>query len=130
MKQKANTNSKVKFHFGCGNNYLDDWINVDNNISNFFDKIDINWDFKTYLPFKENCADIIFDEDFLERLRLGEKAVVTYLTCYRYILKPKGVFKIELYDMKFKPQLEPWLKKLGFKNLEFCKTQINECAKL
>lgn len=130
MKQKNGTNSKIKLHFGCGNNYLEDWINIDNNLCNYINKLDLNWDFKTPLPFKKNCADIIYDEDFLERMRLGEKVVVLFLTCYRHILKPNGVFKIELNDIKFKSQLEPWLKQLGFQHLEFCNSIKDDFVKL
>lgn len=116
MKSKKGTSSKVKLHFGGRNNYLNGWINIDNNN---IEKLDLKWDFKTPLPFKENCADVIYDEDFLERLKLGSGFVEILLSCFRHLLKPKGLLKIGLSDMKHKSKLEPWLEKLGFSNLEF-----------
>lgn len=112
--------SKIKLHFGSDNNYLDDWINIDNNYDNDILKLDLDWDFKKHLPFKENCADIIYDEKFLERLKEGPSLIESLLSCYRYLLKPESIFKIALPDMKYQSRLEPWLKKLGFSNLEFC----------
>lgn len=122
MKSKKDTNTKIKLHFGCGNNYLDDWINIDNNSDNNIQKLDLDLDldFKKPLPFKENCADTIYDAQFLERIKLGPTFIEFLLSYFKHILKPNGLLKIGLSDMKHKEKLEPWLKKLGFPKLEFC----------
>ncbi len=119
MVKKVIEDKKVKLHFGCGNNYLNDWINIDDNSNNDIRKLDLNWDLKNPLPFKENCVDIIYDENFLERLRQEDAVIESFLRCFRCILKPKGHLKIFLPDIRHKEKLEPWLKGLGFTYLGF-----------
>lgn len=126
MKSKKDKDSKIKLHLGCGNNYLNDWINIDNMLDKYVIKLDINWNFKTPLPFKKHCVDIIYDREFLGRLEQGPKFIKSLLSCFKHILKEDGVLKVGLYDMDYKPKIENWLKNLGFKNLEFCATvEIN-----
>ena len=64
--------SPVKLHIGCGTVYLDGWINIDNNSDNNIKKLDINFDLRNPLPFKDDTVDFIFNEHFLEHLTIQE----------------------------------------------------------
>lgn len=80
---------KIKVHFGCGYNKLNDWINVDIDKSC---KPDVIADLRQNLPFKSRSVDYIHSEDFVDQLEL-EKASTFFKECHR-ILKERGVMRV------------------------------------
>lgn len=120
MAIKFNEKKEIKLHIGGGNEYLNDWINVDNNPYNMISKLDLNLDIYKPLPFKDNSVNMIYDKSFLKKIEtLSDADIEAFLWNFRCMLKPAGVLKIEITYPYMKNQLEPWLNKLGFPNVEF-----------
>lgn len=86
----------MKLHLGSGNNYLNGWVNIDNNNKI---KADIYADLCGTLPFKDNTIDYIFNEHFIEHIS-RTSAVLFLSECYR-ILKPKGVLRISTPNLEW-----------------------------
>src|SRR5579863_148355 len=63
---------KIKLNIGCGTDYKKGWINIDNNSDENIKKLDLNWDLRNPLPFKDNSVDFIFNEHFIEHLTVEE----------------------------------------------------------
>lgn len=89
---------KVKLNIGCGTDYKDGWINIDNNSDNNIEKLDLNWDLRTPLPFHDDSIDFIFNEHFIEHLSV-EEAKNTIQDLMR-VLKPGGVMRIAMPDLE------------------------------
>lgn len=96
-KKEPNPLEKVKLHIGCGTNYFDGWINIDNNSDNNIQKLDLNWDLRNPLPFNENSVDFIFNEHFLEHLTVEEG--VKALKDFKRVLKPDGIIRIAMPNL-------------------------------
>ena len=119
---------KLKLHIGCGTNYIDGWINIDNNSDNNIKKLDFIWDLRNPLPFQENTVDFIYNEHFLEHLTVEEGLQV--LHDFLKILKPEGVLRVAMPDLvdvinnylnlNWKVDQKDFLKKYG---LDFIKTR-------
>jgi predicted SAM-dependent methyltransferase len=107
----------LKVHFGCGQQNLKGWVNVD------FDpscKPDLIADLRRYLPFRSLTIDYIHSEDFIEHLELGN-VFGFFEECHR-ILKEGGVMRVltpDLYQFARryvkgdKKLLELWEKQVG-----------------
>ncbi len=64
------SDNPVKLHIACGRNYLDGWVNIDNNPKA---QADIHLDItKEGLPFPDGSVDYIFNEHFIEHLSYEE----------------------------------------------------------
>lgn len=109
-------NNKVKLNIGCGSNYLKDWINIDTESNTGNQKLDLMWDLKKPLPFRENSVDIIFDNHFLKDLSPEEAGYI--VVNYRKILKPDGILKILPPSFENANLLSTKLNGLGFSNVE------------
>ncbi|MDD2524064.1 MAG: methyltransferase domain-containing protein [Endomicrobiia bacterium] len=94
---KKKMNPKTMLHLGCGRNYFNDWINIDNNSYNDIQKLDLHWDVRKKLPFKDNSVDFIYNEHFFEHLSIEESLSV--LNDFKRILKPNGVIRISMPDL-------------------------------
>lgn len=94
---KSKMNPKTMLHLGCGRNYFNDWINIDNNSYNDIQKLDLHWDVRKKLPFKDNSVDFIYNEHFFEHLNIEESLSV--LNDFKRILKPNGVIRISMPDL-------------------------------
>lgn len=92
------TENKTKLHIGCGRNYFNGWINIDNNSDNNITKLDLNLDLRNPLPFKDDSVDFIYNEHFLEHLTAAEglKALIEF----RRVLKPGGMLRISMPDLE------------------------------
>lgn len=98
-KQLKERNMKVvKLHIGCGTIYKDGWLNIDNNSYGNIQKLDLHLDLREALPFKDNFADYIYNEHFLEHLTVeeGQAAIKEFMR----VLKPGGVLRIAMPDLK------------------------------
>ena len=88
----------IKLNIGCGTDYKDGWINIDNNSDNNIKKLDLNWDLRNALPFKDETIDFIFHEHFMEHLTPQES--LKSLNDFKRVLKPGGVMRIAMPDME------------------------------
>lgn len=117
---------KIKLNVGCGTDYKKGWINIDNNSDENIEKLDLNWDLRNPLPFKDNSVDFIFHEHFLEHLTV-EEARISMSDMMR-VLKPGGIMRIAMPDLDdiFKLYSDSnWKKRPVIKNhgLDFVKTR-------
>lgn len=87
----------LKLHIGCGTNYINGWVNIDNNSDNNISKLDLNWDLRNALPFEDNSADFIYNEHFFEHLTIEEG--LKSLQDFKRVLKPDGVLRIAMPDL-------------------------------
>lgn len=88
----------IKLNIGCGTDYKEDWVNVDNNSDENIERLDLNWDMRNPLPFEENSVDYVFNEHFLEHLTVEEGQVV--IKDLMRVLKPGGVLRIAVPDLE------------------------------
>jgi len=117
---------KIKLNIGCGTDYKDGWINIDNNSDNNIEKLDLNWDMRNPLPFKDNSADFVFNEHFIEHLTPEESRLI--IKDLMRVLKPGGVLRIATPDLRYVVEKylhleisdDPTMKKFG---LDFIKTK-------
>lgn len=89
---------KVMLNVGCGTDYKEGWINIDNNSDNNIEKLDLNWDLRNPLPLEENSVDFIFHEHFMEHLTPEEGIRATQ--DFMRVLKPGGVLRIATPDLE------------------------------
>jgi predicted SAM-dependent methyltransferase len=88
----------VKLNVGCGTDYKEGWINIDNNSDDNIQKLDLNWDLRYPLPFPEESVDFIFNEHFLEHLTVEEglRANRDFLR----VLKKGGILRVATPDLE------------------------------
>lgn len=98
FKKRKKDNIKIMLHIGCGTNYFDRWINIDNNSDKNIRKIDVNVDMRKKLPIQNSTVDFIFNEHFFEHLTVEEGQRV--LRDFLRVLKPGGVLRIAMPDLK------------------------------
>jgi predicted SAM-dependent methyltransferase len=93
-----NFKGPVKLNVGCGTDYKNGWINIDNNSDHNIEKLDLDWDLRNPLPFDDNSVDFIFNEHFLEHLTVeeGQGAIKDFMR----VLKPDGVLRIAMPDLE------------------------------
>ncbi len=90
----------VMLNVGCGTDYKDGWINIDNNMDQNIedDRLDLNWDLRNPLPMKDNSVDFIFNEHLVEHLTVPEAEIM--LKDFKRVLKPGGVMRIAMPDLE------------------------------
>lgn len=88
----------IKLNIGCGTDYKEGWINIDNNSDNNIERLDLNWDLHYSLPFKDGSVDYIFNEHFIEHLSVeeGQSAIKDMMR----VLKPGGVLRMATPDLE------------------------------
>lgn len=91
-------NKIIKLHLGCGTQYKEGWINIDNNSDNNIQKLDLNWDLRNPLPFPDNTVDFIFHEHLLEHLTVDEGQ--NFIKDSMRVLKQGGVLRISMPDLE------------------------------
>lgn len=89
----------IKLNVGCGTDYKDGWVNIDNNSDDNIDKLDLDWDLRDPLPFDDNSVDYIFNEHFVEHLTVEESRKI--LKDLRRVLKPGGVLRTAMPDLEW-----------------------------
>lgn len=115
----------VKLNVGCGTDYKNGWINIDNNSDDNIEKLDLNWDLRNPLPFKDGSVDYIFNEHFVEHLTVEEsqRAIKDFMRT----LKPGGVMRIAMPNLEDSIEIyldKNWKKRSFIKDhgLEFVET--------
>ncbi len=96
-KEILKKNKIIKLHLGCGTQYKDSWINIDNNSDFNIKKLDLKWDLRKPLPFPDNSVDFIYHEHMLEHLTV-EEGQKFLKDCLR-VLKSDGVMRIAMPDL-------------------------------
>ncbi|MEH2266467.1 class I SAM-dependent methyltransferase [Nostoc sp.] len=109
----------LKLHIGCGEVYIQDWINIDVESS----KADLKHDLRQPLPYENNTVDLIYNEHFIEHLTAEEG--VHFLKEMHRILKPGGVIRIATPDLDylvfkywFKWKKQDWIERYGYSHIE------------
>ncbi len=95
---------EVKLNLGCGEILIKGWINIDSRED--VPGIDINYDLRLPLPLRDDAADFIYNEHFLEHLAPDEG--VKFLKECRRCLKPGGVLRVAMPHIK--PVLDSYYK--------------------
>lgn len=87
--------SKIKLNLGCGNHYLNDYVNVDL-YPEFCQKVDASYDIKN-LPHADETVDEIISSHVIEHfdMNTGQKVLKEW---YR-ALKPQGILRLETPDL-------------------------------
>lgn len=118
----------IKLNLGCGDVYLEEWINIDLDSS----KADINQDLRSPLPYTDNTVDFIINEHFIEHLTV-EEGLKFLEECFR-VLKPGGVFRIATPDLTYTLfryfffwKKQDWIKKYRYEWLKTKGEMINLC---
>jgi len=116
----------ICLNIGCGTDYKEGWINVDNNSDNNIKKLDLNWDLRNAIPFNDNSVDFIFHEHFMEHLTPSE--ALKSIGDFERVLKPGGVMRVAMPDLEDIFDLykdKNWKKRPVIKNhgFQFVKTR-------
>lgn len=90
-------NDKYFLHLGCGKNYKQEFINMDNNSDNNISILDVFWDISSSIPVLPNSVDVIYHEHFIEHLSY-ENGLHFLKECHR-ALKKEGVMRIACPDL-------------------------------
>jgi len=117
-----------KIHLGCGEIYLDDWINIDFES----EKADLKHDLTKPLPFENNTIDFIYSEHLIEHLTVQD-GLALMKECRR-ILKPEGVIRIAtpnvdylLFRYFFFWKWRFWYRKYGYTWIKTRAEMVNIC---
>jgi len=86
---------KLKINLGSGHWKFDDWVNVDIDYSS---EPDVVANLAADLPFADGAARLMYTEDFIDQLELGQAAAFLR-ECHR-ILTPGGVLRVLTPDMQ------------------------------
>lgn len=104
-----------KLNIGCGDAYLNGWINIDLDSP----KADLKHDARNPLPYENDSVDLIYNEHFIEHLSVSD-GLKFLKECYR-ILRPGGVLRIATPDLDyivfryfFFWRKQGWIKKYGY----------------
>lgn len=87
------TGHSLRINLGSGGRPLPGWVNVDIVRA---PRVDVIWDLRRPLPFREGSAEAILAEHVVEHLELDE-AEALIRDCYR-ILEPSGVLRLSTPD--------------------------------
>lgn len=116
----------IKLNVGCGTDYKESWVNIDNNSDDNIEKLDLNFDMRNPLPYKDGSVDFIFNEHFFEHLTVDEGQAA--MKDLMRVLRPGGVMRIAMPDLELAIQAyldkgwkdKPFLERFG---LGFVKTR-------
>jgi hypothetical protein len=104
---------ELSVHLGCGSRIFAGWVNVDA----FPGKgVDLVWDLRVRLPFRDNTAKMIYSEHVLEHLYKPD-AVKLLSECIR-ILQPGGMLRVGVPDAAAYIQAYAKRESAFFKELE------------
>jgi predicted SAM-dependent methyltransferase len=121
-------NSMLKLHVGCGDVYLEGWVNIDVESS----KADVKHDLQTSLPYDDSSASFIYSEHFIEHL--AAEAGANVLKEFYRVLKAGGVLRIATPDLRYLMKKyflgwksQDWIKTYGYGWLQTRAEMINLC---
>lgn len=82
-------------NLGCGNNFHDEWINIDLLANN--EKI-ISCNLLNGIPFPDNDIDVVFNSHLLEHFS-KKQGEIFIKECFR-VLKPGGIIRVAVPDLE------------------------------
>lgn len=131
LKKPSTTKKLVMLNVGCGTDYKNGWINIDNNSDDNIEKLDLNWDMRNPLPYEDGTVDYIFNEHFFEHLTAEEGLLC--MKDFLRVLKPGGVMRIAMPDlehvvynyMNVPLEKDPVIKKFNFTDVKTRAEWIN-----
>lgn len=85
----------VRLHLGCGSHRVEGWINVD--FLRPGRKLDLYWDLRRPLPYRDGSVDAIFAEHVLEHMSFDDG--VCLLREARRVLRRDGTVRIGVPDL-------------------------------
>lgn len=94
-RRLASSCRPLRLHFGCADNYLQGWVNLD--LARPGRRLDLRWDLRRPLPFPTGSVEAIFAEHLLEHLTVGQGLGVVR-ECRR-LLGQGGVLRIGVPDL-------------------------------
>jgi SAM-dependent methyltransferase len=83
MADRPDPLGTVKLNFGCGNNWIPGWHNLDDGV-----------EIAKRLPFRDNYADFVFAEHVVEHVDYYQ--AIEFLRECRRVLKPGGIVRISV----------------------------------
>lgn len=83
----------LKLNLGCGDNILENWINIDINSSNF------KFNILNTLPFYDSSVQYVYLSHVLEHLNYKEPAL-SLMKEIKRVLMPEGIIRIVVPDIK------------------------------
>lgn len=86
---------KIKLHLGCGEKYINGFINIDVRPLNTVDLVE---DIKTLNSFSKNSVDLIYASHVLEHF--GRLEYMSILKNWYDVLKPSGVLRLCVPDFE------------------------------
>ena len=109
----------LKLHIGCGEVYLNNWINIDFESP----KADLIHDLRKPLPYENGSVDLIHNEHFIEHLTAEEG--VEFLKDMHRIIKPGGVIRIATPDLDYLAfkywfgwKKQDWIENYGYSHIQ------------
>jgi predicted SAM-dependent methyltransferase len=91
--QRFRRMSGANLHLGCGKRVFAGWINIDGFET---EGVDLRWDLRKPLPFRDGAAAMIYSEHVLEHLEVHD-AEALLRECHR-LLRPGGRLRIGVPD--------------------------------
>lgn len=97
VKRILTTTDMISLHIGCGTQYKEGWLNIDNNSDRNIQNLDINYNLANGIPFPDSSVDYIYHEHFIEHLSLNE-GLGFLKECHR-VLKKGATMRIACPDL-------------------------------
>lgn len=118
----------MKLHLGCGDIYLDGWVNIDAESSS----ADFRHDLTNPLPYPDNSVSFIYSEHMIEHL-VVEDGVRLLVECHR-LLHPGGVIRIATIDLDYLVfrffwgwKQQDWITTFNYTHLQTRAEMLNLC---
>ena len=118
----------LKLNLGCGDAYLDGWVNIDLDS----EKADLRHDLTEPLPYEDGSVDLIYSEHFIEHLT-AEDGLKMLRECHR-VLKPGGLVRVATVDLDYLVKRfilgwkrQDWIKIYGYEWLQTKAEMLNMC---
>ncbi len=92
---RLQSRSPLRLHLGSADNRIDGWINID--LVRIGRRLDLYWDLRRRLPFRDDSIDSVFAEHLLEHLPY-ESGVQLFRECHR-LIRPGGIVRIGVPDL-------------------------------
>jgi len=117
-----------KLHLGCGDVYLNGWINIDMASSH----VDLCHNLADPLPYKNNSVQYIYSEHLIEHFPVDD-AVKLLSECHR-VLCPQGVLRVATFNLDYLVfrylffwKRQHWIKAFGYAHLQTKAEMLNLC---
>lgn len=118
----------MKLHLGCGDIYLEGWVNIDAESP----AADLQHDVTTPLPYPDGSVDFIYSEHMIEHLTVDDG--VRLLAECRRLLRQGGVVRMATIDLDylvfryfFGWKKQDWITTFNYTHLKTKAEMLNLC---